>query len=494
MPEHLKALVVILLLASLVFAIARKASYELIGQEDFLRRRNLWFGLVGAAFLAHNYWIYIFIASLLLLATAARETNRIALFFVVLFAVPATTVEIPGLGLINYLFAMGHVRLLTLLILLPLLFRLQHRGDIIPFGRLKTDIALAVYLLLVFSLQLRETTVTDTLRQGFYLFIDIFLPYFVISRSIQGMHDFKGALHGFVMAAMALALIGIFEFAKHWQLYSAWFDAVNISHDYFGYALREGRLRASASIGQSIAFGYVMVVALGFYLFLGRFISNPLHRRLGWALLVGGAVASLSRGPWVGALALFMVFLATGPNALRRLVMLFFAGIFSLPLLAVIPGGNKVIDLLPFIGSVDKFNIDYRDKLIDNTLIVIDRNPWFGSVDFARAPEMQEMIQGEGIIDVVNTYLLMALQIGYVGTGLFVGFFVLVGWSIFAGFRRLPEKGGEEHLLGRALLAALLAVLLIIFTVSPITVIPVVYWSVAGLGVAYTQMCRRLLE
>lgn len=481
---------VILILATVVFAMVRKPSEALMAQGDFVRRRHLWYGLVIAAFLAHNYWLYILLASLMLLLAVARETNRIALFFFVLFAVPAATVDIPGLGLINYLFAISHIRLLELLILLPLFLKLQHRSDVVRFGKLKTDIVLAVYLILVFVLQLRETTITDTLRQGLYLFIDVFLPYFVISRSLRDLHDFKGALHGFVLAAMVLALIGLFEFAKHWQLYSAWFRAVDIPFDYFGYAIREGRLRASAAIGHSIAFGYVMVVAMGFYLFLSHFISKPLYRRLGWALLAGGTMASLSRGPWVGALAMFIVYLGTGPNAFRRLAMLAFAGILSLPLLALLPGGNKVIDLLPFIGTVDKFNVDYRDKLIDNTLVVINRNPWFGSVDFAYAPEMRAMIQGEGIIDVVNTYLLMALRIGYVGTGLFVGFFAMVAWNIFSGFRQLHSKEDELRILGRALLAALFAVLIIIFTTSPITVIPVVYWSLAGLGVAYANMAR----
>jgi hypothetical protein len=42
------------------------------------------------------------------------------------------------------------------------------------------------------------------------------------------------------------------------------------------------------------------------------------------------------------------------------------------------------------------------------------------------------------------------------------------------------------------LLATLIGILVIIFTVSSITFIPVVYWSVAGLGVAYIQMVRRL--
>jgi hypothetical protein len=37
-------------------------------------------------------------------------------------------------------------------------------------------------------------------------------------------------------------------------------------------------------------------------------------------------------------------------------------------------------------------------------------------------------------------------------------------------------------------LSTLLGIMIIIFTVSSITIVPVVYWSAAGLGVAYARM------
>jgi hypothetical protein len=57
--------------------------------------------------------------------------------------------------------------------------------------------------------------------------------------------------------------------------------------------------------------------------------------------------------------------------------------------------------------------------------------------------------------------------------------------------RSIANRSSEEYLLGRALLATLLAILLIIFSVSSIAIIPIVYWSVAGLSVAYAQMVRK---
>ena len=123
-------------------------------------------------------------------------------------------------------------------------------------------------------------------------------------------------------------------------------------------------------------------------------------------------------------------------------------------------------------------------------MIVIRRNPWFGSVNFLDTPEMQALMGGQGIIDVVNTYISITLDSGLVGLGLFVGFFALVIIGVYRAMRSLPDKDSEERLLGRALLAILFAILTIILTVSSITFIPIVYWSVAGMGVAYAQMIR----
>ncbi|PTT97592.1 ligase, partial [Pseudomonas sp. HMWF031] len=104
------------------------------------------------------------------------------------------------------------------------------------------------------------------------------------------------------------------------------------------------------------------------------------------------------------------------------------------------------------------------------------------------------LIQGQGIIDIVNTYIGVALSVGLIGLALFVMFFVCVLHGIRKGMRSFPNKENEARRLGRALLATLAGILITIVTVSSITVIPVVYWSVAGLGVAYAQMARRLRQ
>jgi hypothetical protein len=86
MPEHLRALLVILVLASLVFAYVPRPAFGMpIAAEDLRRRRNLWFGITLLAFLAHNFSIYIVGAAVLLLVTIKAEKNPLALFLFLLF-------------------------------------------------------------------------------------------------------------------------------------------------------------------------------------------------------------------------------------------------------------------------------------------------------------------------------------------------------------------------------------------------------------------------
>lgn len=491
MPEYLRSLLIILALSVAFFAFAGRSASVLIERKQFLTRRNLWFGLTIAAFLAQNFWVYLAISIPLLFYANRHETNPSALFFFILFALPVANAQIPGLGLINFLFEISHPRVLALFILLPAFFSLIHRSDTPNFGRTGPDKLLALYILLISILHLRDSSMTETLRQTFYLILDIFLPYFVISRSLKKLHAFKDALLSLVLAIMLLALFAIFEAYKSWLLYNPLITALNLKDGMTLYLARDGLLRVVASAGQPIVLGYLMVVGIGFYLFLQRSFNQKSIRRLGILLLIGGLIAPVSRGPWVGTAVLLIVFISTGRHPTKRLMGLALAGILALPLIAMLPGGEKVINLLPFIGSTEKGTIDYRAQLVTNSMIVIQRNPWFGSVDFLETPEMQALMGGQGIIDVVNTYIAITLKSGFVGLGLFVGFFSLVVIGVYRAIRSLPDEDSEEHLLGRALLATLLAILVIIFTVSSITFIPIVYWSVAGLAAAYTQMVQK---
>ncbi len=494
MPEHIRALVVILFLSTLVFFVAAPSSREITSRENFNHRRNVWFAVTLTAFLAHNFWIFTLITSAIIHISCKRESNNVALFFLILFAIPSNSLEIPGFGLVNYFFALSYQRMIVLVIFLPAFINLRGRKNTLSFGRSVTDKLLAGYLILVVFLYLRETTVTDTLRQAFYQITDVFLPYYVISRSVRDKQSIKEMFHCFVLAVFVMAPIALFESIRHWLLYDPLKDVLDIPSRFGGYQGRIGLTRASASVGP-IPLGYLMVIGLGFYQYIQEQISSKLMRRLGLFFLMAGLVASLARAPWVAAILLFLIITITGNNYFRSFSKLILTLIIVVPLLSITLDVQKFYDILPYVGKTEEQrNVEYREKLLENSLIVMKRNPWFGSVNYRDTPEMEELRQGQNIIDIVNTYLQIGLETGFVGLSLFLGFFLTACWGVYRSFKAVQNRDPELHLMGRCLLASMISILFIIFTVSSVSIIPLTYWSVAALCVGYSNLVRGFLN
>src|SRR5688572_11293762 len=97
MLNHIKALVVILVLASLVFAVAKPVCLKYMAEEDFMRRRNVWLVLTICVFLSPNFWLYALVAAPLTFWAGRKDPNPAALYAVLLFAAPAASVFIPKL-------------------------------------------------------------------------------------------------------------------------------------------------------------------------------------------------------------------------------------------------------------------------------------------------------------------------------------------------------------------------------------------------------------
>lgn len=94
------------------------------------------------------------------------------------------------------------------------------------------------------------------------------------------------------------------------------------------------------------------------------------------------------------------------------------------------------------------------------------------------------MRQGQGIIDVVNTYVALALEFGLLTLAIFLLIFVLTGLSVLPmAFRRdaLAEPA-------RQWLAIMAATMVTIATVSSVSYIPFIYWIMAGFGVGMVRM------
>lgn len=490
MPEILRSLLVVLLLATGIFYAVRKYAVPLGLKLDILRPRiAAWYLITCAAFLSHNFWLFIAITGVVLYKTAKMDKNPFALVLFVLYAVPLFSVPIPGAGIVNYLFDLNYFRLIALVILFPLYLKFRRNKETISFGKTWPDKFIATYLLYSLFLVFPSTTLSNWCRLAFVQFIDVFLPYYVASRCLKSLVDFDDAIQSLLIATSIAALIAVVEYAKGWLLYSAVPHAQDVVWAYGGYLRRGESLRALASAGQAIVLGYTMAMALGLYAYLAARISIPKIKYAIYALLGAGLFAPVSRGPWVGAAFIFVLLVLLGPSPTKRLIKIGFGILIPGVLFLFTPWGSKFVNYLPFVGTVDAETVTYRQDLLTNSWQVIRDNFWFGSPDFMNTEEMESMRAGAngGIIDLVNSYVAIALSGGIVGLFFFAGFFIASVWSVFKSTRVL-KNNSELHWLGKSLLATSLGSMVIIYTVSSILVIPIVYWMLGGLCIAYSGM------
>ena len=488
MPEHLRALVVILALAGIVFALARGPVTELaMAPEDFKRRRNLWFVVTLAAYLANSFWLFIAIVGVVLAIAGRRERNPMALFAFLLFAVPPFHASIGGLGIVKQLLTLDFPRVLAITLLIPALFRIRNQARQDPVRWMLADYLVLGYLLVQLGLRFQIDSGTNTLRYTIYAFLDVWLPYYVASRSLRDVQAFRDVAMSVVCGLMVVALIAVFEALRHWLLYVPLEAALGAQWGLGSYLGRGGFLRAQGPTGQPIVLGYLMVVALALYPYLRRSIPAQPRWWLGFGLLLAGLLASFSRGPWVAAVIALVAFRFSTPKAVGGSLKA--AAVIGVVVLAAMasPYGDTIKSYLPFVGNIEAENVEYRQRLLQSSIGVILQNPLFGSTTYMYSLINEDLVIG-GMVDIVNTYLAIGLANGLVGLGCFAGAFVYVTMAVFRRMWRLPDRESEQHTLGSALLACLIGVMVTIFTVSSISLIPVVYWTVLGLGAGYAAL------
>lgn len=494
MNESLRALIVVLALSLPVFWFLRRHITEFATlPADYRLRVGLWLGLTVLLFVGHSFWLFVLGTALVLLTFGRSDSNALGLYFFLLLLAPPFRSAIEGFGGINRLLDIDYLRLLSLVVLFPAALRLRARAGA-PVFALPADKYLLAYLGLQLVLAYQISSLTDVIRTAVVLGIDVLLPYYVFSRGLIDAGRMRDTFASFVCAGAVVALMAVFEAGKGWLLYASLPEALNVHWSYGGYMFRDSALRPLVSTGHSIYLGYVMTAALGIHMaMLPAFASRRVWVAV-FLLLLAGVAVPLARGPWVGALAMLAVAALMAPNAKAIYAKVLVGAIVLVPILMATPLAPKIIALLPFVGEYDAGSVDYRQQLFKASWNVLMMNPVFGSPYYMTDGSMESMRQGEGIIDMVNSYMGIALSSGLVGLAFFLGVFASSAGRIWRHIWTQNDKSSEDHIVGRALLATLVGVLATIATVGSENAVPVVYWCLAGACAAYARRSQVGLE
>lgn len=491
--ESLKALFVVFVMCAGAFVFARIAYREHLDPKIIDRWRNVFLMATIAAFIIPNYWAFLFVFGVLAAAAAVRDPVRPAIYLLLLFAVPAAGERVPGFAGINNFLALAPFNILALAVLFPILFAGSQTRKQRGVGAL-ADFCFLAFSVLSLALAFRDTTMTDGIRRFAAYVLTAFGPYIVFSRYYWSKDNLKIATLACAIPLIALSGVGLAETVLSWHMYANAVDNWNISF-FTRYLERSGYLRAYASVFGPITFG--LFLTIGFSLALAVMASSKrrLFPMIGVMAVAVGLIVTFSRGPWIGAAFAAFIFAATVDKPLTGLMRFAGAGFLAAIVLLMTPMGPKLIGMLPFIGEVESNTISYRQRLFDVGWPYVMKFPYFGSDDYLLAPELQGLVQGQGIIDIVNAYLQVALDRGLVGLALFLGVSGFAALNGLNAIKRARAVDPEYAVYVQGWVAALFGAMLTLATTTNVVAqIAEVHWLLCGVCVGAARSVRLAAE
>ena len=479
---QLKSLAVVLTLATVVFMLAKPVCLRFTAPEDFERRRMVWYVLTITGFLSPSFWVYVAVAAPLLAWVAKKDSTPIAVFLFFIFVVPTVALEIPIVG-IKRIFDLNNWRILCLVVLLPaVVARLQKSAAGQPMRLNTMDVLLLLYGALQLLLFMPYESLTNTARRGFLFLLDTYLVFFACSRLLTNKDRLGDAMGALCLSAAIMAPMAAFESTRFWLLYleiaERWGDP-----NVFGWLMRGDSLRSMVSTGHSITLGYMMAMALGCWMYLKTLQSGAWGNRGVLMLLTAGLVFSYARGAWLAGVLACVIFVVLGSSNLAKFskqVALLAA--MTAAFLAT-PVGSSLADSLPFIGSQNQGTVEYRQQIAETSWALIQQNPLLGN-PFVLL-QMEDLRQGQGIIDIVNAYAQVALFYGLIGLSLYVGVSLISLLRSYSLVRRARANQDMQMVaLGAALIGCSLSNLFFMATAGQSWL----QWVLAGLLAAYANL------
>ncbi len=496
MGSQFIALLVVLTLSTATIYIFRDPMSKYMGKDVYFRRCSGWIGITVIAFLSPTFWVYVVLAIAIIIYMMRGEKNPPALYLLLLIATPPVGFLIPGFGIINHFFSLDHFRLLALACLLPAAVRLLNlRGESErglterAVNRFEiSDVMILLYGLFQVLITMPSESPTSVVRRIFLLVTDLGIPYYVFSRGLGDLRKLKDSMAALALGLLIIAPVSVFEIIKGWLLYNG-IDAQWGALGQSGYLRRDGLLRAQASAGHAIVLGNAMAIALIFWLFLQRELKSKWYSIGIGVTLALGMVVTVSRGPWLGALISLLVYISLVPIRKRTFSRLTLTAIPILLTLILSPIGERALEYLPFIGSVDAGSESYRLRLAEISWQLIKEHPIFGTPGFLKY--MEELRTGEGIIDLVNGYATIGLSFGLIGLGAYLGIFIGAMWKSTSVVLRMRARNDNNLYLGAALISSLIGSMATLATVSNYLSIPYYLIILASLNIAFYRIFQK---
>lgn len=473
MIYSIKLLAYALLAALPAWFLTRLLLRDAMGEADFKRAWALLFAITVVSFLSRNSGLFMALLLVLMLMAAATESRgvpgAIAVYTLVSIVSPPVSHALANVGDINQLLSLrtGRVACLALLVI-PAVKLLAAPKTTQNRWLSAVDLMIVGYALLKIIQTFSGSSVTYLVRQVVESVLDTLIPYYVITRGFGKTSEFPRLAAWFALGATYIACVGALEFALQKNIYAELQGMFGQQWQLTLRFLRGDYLRVQATTSQPILLGMLLVFG-GAMVWL-RWPDR--HRRVAiWlTLLVFSAalLATFARGPLLGAMLFAVCWWLLNHLSVRQFRMLALGAVFSLVGLRWFGLDSVLISSLSQLlggGAHGERTADYRQDLLDTGLALIAQSPWWGVPDYAA--HMQNLKQGEGIIDMVNTYIAVTLDMGLVGLALYLGPILVVAHQLMNHLQQPALRADPQaRIFLTSCVALICAFLAIIFTTS----------------------------
>ncbi len=367
----------------------------------------------------------------------ADPSEKIAYFFGLAFTISFFAgVDVnPGIQLGG----ISHPRVLALSLLLPILFMNRPDPKISRFNGI--DITVFCFFIWIALLNFRAPTITGMMRQNLWLVLDYIVPYIVIRRYLT---NYTLVLASLSFALVSQAATGIIEAVLKWHIHTdiemlgGWADPVMAQ-----YKFRGAFLRVQASFMNPLIFALFanmsFLTCVIYFTKIGIKPPPSYTKFWAWAALGVTALGTISSGSRAGIAGSFLIVIIS-------MVLLWAVKRERDPKRIIVWGAVGSILTIWFVfEDFLRQQFWYRIQLVEVSWPVILSQPILGSPNVRDDPRMQVLHLGEGIIDIVNTYLEFALSYGLPAFFLFV---LAIGKGLSQLYDSLRHTDGEKLAFG----------------------------------------------
>lgn len=355
--------------------------------------------------------------------------------------------------------------------------------------RIEWDIIVLSVVLMISLAVARDTSISHHFRALAETSLDLALPYYIVSRGLRTSDELRSSMLWLGAGGVVLAALLVFEVWKAWPIYQELYRAFELP-TLLLVKVRAGLIRAGGPFVEPTSVAMVLAMCtLALYLSRDYFRNRNAYMVV-MAVAVVGLIMPQSRSAWIGVgIAIAAADVLRGHYAKFGRKAFLAGGAISCLFLAA-QFSPYLSETLGLSGG-SSASSDYRRLLFNRGLEEFANHPILGHSMQELRPRILDLVQGEGIIDFVNTYIWVMLIAGVVGLVIFIGPFVYFLIGIHrAGRFRGPKKQDVEA--GVFVFAVLLMIMEMLIFTSFGTTRPAFYqFALFGFAAAFLRLQRK---